>query len=80
MPRTLEVKFGRLVRDRRTRLGISQEELAHRAGLHRTYISLLERGQRNPSLSVLVALARALKTHLSDLVETLDGGSARGAQ
>lgn len=46
--------LGYLVRQRRTELGISQEELGLRANLDRTYISGVERGVRNPSLTALV--------------------------
>jgi transcriptional regulator with XRE-family HTH domain len=56
------------VHERREQLGISQEELAHRAGLHRTYISDIERGARNPSLKTLSRLADALEMSTSDLI------------
>ena len=56
------------VHERRELLGISQEELAHRAGLHRTYISDIERGARNPSLKTLSRLADALEISTSDLI------------
>lgn len=52
--------FGRAVRRRREALGISQEELADRAGLHRTYIGDVERGKRNIALVNIVKLAKAL--------------------
>ncbi len=48
--------------------GWSQEELAFRSGLHRTYISGIERGHRNPTLTVLQRLAEALNVTASDLV------------
>ena len=48
--------------------GLSQEELADRANLHRTYISSIERGQRNITLENIFALARALGTPPSTLV------------
>ena len=56
------------VHERRELLGISQEELAHRAGLHRTYISDIERGARNPSLKTLSRLADALEISTSELI------------
>ena len=48
--------------------GWSQEELAFRSGLHRTYISGIERGHRNPTLTVLQRLSEALNVEASDLV------------
>ena len=52
--------LGDSVRKRRQKLGISQEELADKAGLHRTYIGGVERGERNIGFLNLVRLARAL--------------------
>src|SRR6266404_1653011 len=60
-------RFGRAVRAMRTDLGISQEELAGRADLHRTYISDIERGARNVSLESIEKLAHALETSISHL-------------
>ncbi len=57
MATNLPARFGRVIRKHRTEADWSQEELAHQAGLHRTYISLLERGLRNPSLTVMDSLA-----------------------
>ncbi|NJO75083.1 MAG: helix-turn-helix transcriptional regulator [Leptolyngbyaceae cyanobacterium RM1_406_9] len=59
--------FGRAVRKRRRELDLSQEELAERAGLHRNYISDIERGDRNPSLENIQKLAKALDTKVSAL-------------
>lgn len=53
--------FGRRVRAIREAAGLSQEQLAELAGLHRTYVSSLERGQRNVGLDNIYALASALK-------------------
>lgn len=64
--------FGAIVRKRRTEQGISQESLANLAGLHRTYISMLERGIRNPSLTVILQLAEALNTMASTLMADLE--------
>jgi transcriptional regulator with XRE-family HTH domain len=66
-------KFGRVVRRFREAAGVSQEALADRAGLHRTYISLLERGLRNPSLTVISKLAKALHTSMTALISELEG-------
>jgi CheY-like chemotaxis protein len=59
--------FGKAVKDQRFEMRISQEELAHRAGLHRTYISDVERGARNPSLESIEKLAEALELSVSAL-------------
>ncbi len=64
--------LGHLVKQRRTVLGISQEELGLRANLDRTYISGLERGVRNPSLTALVSLASGLGITVSNLLENLE--------
>jgi CheY-like chemotaxis protein len=65
----LDVKkpFGTAVRKWRGRLGVSQEELAGRAGLHRTYICDIERGARNVSLESIEKLARALEISMATL-------------
>jgi transcriptional regulator with XRE-family HTH domain len=47
--------------------GFSQEELAHRADIHQTYLSGVERGKRNPSIVVLQRIAEALNVDLQDL-------------
>lgn len=60
-------QFGRAVKAMRNGLGMSQEELAWRAGLHRTYVSDVERGARNLSLESIEKLARALETSISHL-------------
>jgi CheY-like chemotaxis protein/DNA-binding XRE family transcriptional regulator len=69
MPAIIDVKkkFGATVRGWRNHLGISQEKLAERADLHRTYISDVERGARNVSLESIERLARALEISVSAL-------------
>ena len=62
-------KFGDNVRSRREAQDLSQEQLAERADLDRTYISGVERGVRNLSLLSVVRLAKALKASASDLCE-----------
>jgi len=68
----LQQKFGKVVRRRREAAGLSQEALADRAGLHRTYISLLERGLRMPSIQVVRQLAAALGTTMTSLIRDLE--------
>lgn len=77
--RALQRRFGEAVRELRLKIGISQEGLADRAGLHRTYISLLERGLRNPSFTVITQLAAALETTPGELVRiaSVPGGESR---
>ena len=53
-------RFGSRVRAERERLGVSQEELADRAGMHRTYLGGVERGERNVGLLNVLRIARAL--------------------
>jgi CheY-like chemotaxis protein len=65
----LKILLGNAIKTQRSSLGISQEELAYRAGLHRTYVSDLERGVRNPSVDSIEKLARALQLSVSTLFE-----------
>ena len=67
-----EALFGDEVVRLRRRLGISQEELAFRAEVHRTYISQLERGLKSPTLSVILKLAHALKVRARQLLTTVE--------
>jgi transcriptional regulator with XRE-family HTH domain len=68
----LQQLFGRLLRRRREKANLSQEALADRAGLHRNYIGLLERGLRTPSIDVLRKLAMGLETSMVSLVRDLE--------
>jgi transcriptional regulator with XRE-family HTH domain len=61
--------FGQAVRKRRLALGLTQETVAELSGLHRTYLSDVERGARNPSLFIIARIARALGTTPSRLLE-----------
>lgn len=63
----IKVQFGRRLRELRQARGLSQEELAFRAGVHRTYVSSAERGERNVSLVNIERLAKALEVEISDL-------------
>ena len=58
--------FGKTVRHFRNLLNISQEELADRAGFHRTYIGQLERSERNPAFKNIVTLCQALRVPLTE--------------
>ncbi len=59
--------LGEVVRKRRLALNLSQEELANRAGVHRTYLSDIERGSRNITITVLNRLADAMEVKVSRL-------------
>lgn len=65
----VRAQLGRRVQRLRRAAGLSQEELADRADLHRTYLSGVERGLRNPTLTVLHRLAQAVGVSLSELVD-----------
>ena len=69
-------QFGNAVRSRRTAVGMSQEKLAEKAGLHPTYIGMIERGVRNATLDVAARIAKALKVELPKLIE--EAQSKRG--
>jgi transcriptional regulator with XRE-family HTH domain len=58
--KTVAEAFGQILRDCRDKAGVSQEELAGLADIDRTYVSLLERGLRQPTLDTLFRLSRAL--------------------
>ena len=66
MRRTLPQLVGKRIRDLRQAAGISQEELAARATLHRNYVGSIERGERDVGLGALQRLASALKVSLAD--------------
>lgn len=62
-------RFGACVRAERERMGVSQEELAERAGMHRTYLGGVERGERNVGLLNVLRIARALGVTPSALLK-----------
>ena len=68
----LKTRFGANVKNHRRRLGMSQEQLAWRANMHRTYLADIERGSRNISLFSIVRLVNALGTSLADFFFTLE--------
>ena len=60
--------FGQILRQLRSEKGLSQEDLAFESGYHRTYISLLERGKKSPSLKTIFQLAKALNIDASEII------------
>jgi transcriptional regulator with XRE-family HTH domain len=66
-PASIKSRFGSTVRSLRGERGLSQEELAERAGLHRNYVGAVERGERNIALENIVKLAKALSIPTRDL-------------
>lgn len=65
----IRVKLGKTIKRIRTEKGLSQEKFAFEADLHRTYISDIERGNRNPTVTVLEKIAKALEVKPSELLE-----------
>jgi transcriptional regulator with XRE-family HTH domain len=65
----LSMRFGATVRKHRSKAGLSQEALAELAHLHTNYVSMIERGIRNPTLDVADRIAKALKVCLPKLLE-----------
>jgi transcriptional regulator with XRE-family HTH domain len=62
------IRFGERVRQLRLDLGLSQEELANNAGLHRTYIGMIERAEKNITIVNASKIAISLNTTLSNLL------------
>jgi transcriptional regulator with XRE-family HTH domain len=65
----ISIKFGEKVRELRTKKGFSQEELAHIADVHRTYIGMVERAEKNITLVNVEKIAKALEITISDLLK-----------
>jgi transcriptional regulator with XRE-family HTH domain len=68
----IKLRFGKVVRELRKQKGYSQEKLAMEAGLDRTYIGGLERGERNVSLINLEKISSALKISLANLFDKIN--------
>ena len=69
MPKDILIRFGQRVRSERLKLGISQEELASRADVHRTYIGMIERAEKNITLINIEKIAKALNLPISELLK-----------
>lgn len=66
-----QIDFGRTVRSFRKAAGLSQEMLARKSGVHRTYVGSIERGEANVTLATMVRLALALEVSVADLVSSI---------
>jgi len=67
----VRIRFGKAVRKRRQKIGVSQEEFADLCGLDRTYVGGVERGERNIGLINVEKIARAFQISLSDLLKNV---------
>lgn len=70
-PGSIEELFGNVLKRLRNDKNLSQEELGFESGYHRTYISLLERGKKSPSIKTIFQLAKALDIKPSEIMEWL---------
>ena len=68
----IQIAFGQAIRKFRSEKHISQEAFADMCGLHRTYISDIERGTRNVSIENIDRMARALEVHISDIFKEVE--------
>ena len=68
MNKTILTQFGKKVREERMRKGISQERLGELAKVHRTYIGMIERAEKNITLTNMEKIARALGKKVNDLI------------
>ena len=69
MKREVLIRFGNKVREQRLLLGLSQEELAGRAGVHRTYVGMIERAEKNITLTNVEKIAKALKLSIDEITK-----------
>jgi transcriptional regulator with XRE-family HTH domain len=76
----LRTKFGQIIRRRRLLAQIGQEALADEAKIHRTHLSLIERGQRMPTLFVVQQLAHALATTMVELMRDIESPEEPGGE
>ena len=65
-------QFGQVVRARREAAGVSQEALARAAGLDRSYVGMIERGESTPTVATVHLLAEALGTSMTSLISELE--------
>lgn len=70
MKKEILIKFGHTVREERMKQNFSQEKLASKAGVHRTYIGMIERAEKNITLENIEKIAKALGIKVSELLKT----------
>jgi transcriptional regulator with XRE-family HTH domain len=71
-PAAINVAFGRVLQEVRNGKKLSQEELGFESGYHRTYVSLLERGLKNPTLSAVFRMSAAMQLSPSEMVRRVE--------
>lgn len=75
MEKEVLTQFGNRVREERLKRGLSQEDLAFRSGLHRTYIGMIERAEKNVTLINIQKISKALELPIHELLKTeINGG------
>ena len=67
----INIKFGKRVRELRLEKGLSQEQFSYKANVHRTYIGMIERAEKNISLVNIEKIAKALEINIKDLFDNL---------
>lgn len=72
---SLEKAFGSVLQHIRQERGLSQESLGFESGYHRTYISILERGQKSPSLQTIFNLSKALRIEPAELIQLVESAT-----
>jgi len=74
LTKSVLIKLGQRLRTSRQEKSISQEELAAIAGLHRTYIGMIERGEKNVTITSLITVCKALGIDVSDVLKNIENG------
>ena len=72
MDNSLATIFGQVLKERRNEIGISQEKLAYESELDRSFISMMERGLRMPTLSTVFQICKVLKTTPSEIMKLIE--------
>lgn len=71
MSKEILIKFGKKVREERQKKKLSQEGLAEKAGVHRTYIGMIERGEKNITLENIEKITKALEMNISEFFQEI---------